>query len=395
MNLAYNSLIPPVSKILGRFGIEAGFLIPTKTGMEKSIMDATWPVREYLSRTGFHNYRQQAQGVASKRVLPIKIVHGGSIVDSSVSLYRPETKEGDPRIWIYNLGKYAAAGELIGLIVVDDQLYSINCSRTDLKTELENPSTFLGQLVSRVNTGSEVASDLLSKLRDVGQKGFIPSLREGDTGIGFTLETYLGIEANSRRTPDYKGIEIKSGRIKKRRNITLFSNIPNWDSSPFSARKALEAFGYKDRKTGRLQLYCSVNALQSNSLGFRLVAREENDHLVNVSTKNNPNGEDVFLWALGSLRSALAAKHRETFWVGAEAKIVSGKEHFHFVKARHTRTPMSSTFERLLFSGGVFVDLTMSERGEAAVRDHGYLFRIHEDCFDDLFPEVASYSLIS
>ena len=33
-------------------------------------------------------------------------------------------------------------------------------------------------------------------------------------GVGYTLETLLGIAANSSKAPDYKGIEIKSGRQK-------------------------------------------------------------------------------------------------------------------------------------------------------------------------------------
>ena len=43
--------------------------------------------------------------------------------------------------------------------------------------------------------------------------------------------------------------------------------------------------------------------------------------------------------------------------------MISEVEHFHFVEARHTRNPPLSTFERLLASGGICVDLTMSEKG--------------------------------
>jgi len=52
----------------------------------------------------------------------------------------------------------------------------------------------------------------LSKLQIISAKGFVDSLRSGDTGVGMTLETLLGIEANSNRAPDYFGIEIKAKR---------------------------------------------------------------------------------------------------------------------------------------------------------------------------------------
>ena len=42
--------------------------------------------------------------------------------------------------------------------------------------------------------------------------GFIQTMRPGDTGIGYTFESLLGIPANSATTPDFKGIEIKTKR---------------------------------------------------------------------------------------------------------------------------------------------------------------------------------------
>ena len=77
---------------------------------------------------------------------------------------------------------------------------------------------------------SSVSDELLSKLEKISNKGFIRSMRTGDTGVGFTLETLLGIPANSSKTPDYKGIEIKSSRTRNKKD-TLFSMVPNWKLS--------------------------------------------------------------------------------------------------------------------------------------------------------------------
>ena len=49
----------------------------------------------------------------------------------------------------------------------------------------------------------------LDKIKSINNEGWIKSLRRGDTGVGYTLETKLGIKANSKKKPDYKGIEIK------------------------------------------------------------------------------------------------------------------------------------------------------------------------------------------
>mgnify|MGYP000636587006 CR=1 FL=1 len=55
---------------------------------------------------------------------------------------------------------------------------------------------------------------LLAKIKEVNKKGWIKTLRKGDTGVGYTLETELGIRANSNQKPDFHGIEIKAFRNK-------------------------------------------------------------------------------------------------------------------------------------------------------------------------------------
>ncbi|QKQ24306.1 hypothetical protein HUE58_04030 [Candidatus Ruthia endofausta] len=62
---------------------------------------------------------------------------------------------------------------------------------------------------------SETAEELLNKLILVSSKGFIPTVIVGDTDVRMTLETGLGIKANSNKEPNYKGIESKSSRVSE------------------------------------------------------------------------------------------------------------------------------------------------------------------------------------
>src|SRR5690606_10725676 len=104
------------------------------------------------------------------------------------------------------------------------------------------------------------AERLLSALRGVCRLGFVATVRAGDTGIGATLEHLLGIKANSRRTPDYDGIELKASRRVTRgpNRVNLFSQVPDWKNSAVNARQLLENYGYV--RNGRRQLYCTVDA---------------------------------------------------------------------------------------------------------------------------------------
>lgn len=45
------------------------FLVPTPTGYQKSIMDATIPLREMLREMGIHNYVEQKQGPEFKELV--------------------------------------------------------------------------------------------------------------------------------------------------------------------------------------------------------------------------------------------------------------------------------------------------------------------------------------
>jgi len=55
--------------------------------------------------------------------------------------------------------------------------------------------------------------EVVAKLQEIKNRGFIPSLRRGSTGIGYTFETVFGIQENNIPIPDIGGrVEIKTIR---------------------------------------------------------------------------------------------------------------------------------------------------------------------------------------
>jgi len=206
-------------KAFNGFNLDVGLLVPTDTGMNKSIMDATATVREYFIDTRFHDYDTQAQGPDNKVTKRAFFVWPDRLEETTASLYRPMTKKGDPRLWFRRLGNYADPFNLLALIVRDDAVYIINCSRAEILASINRPDTPLGEIAAHaLPVGIDpVVAELLDMIGEVSARGFVSTMRPGDTGIGMTLETLLGIDANSSKAPDYKGIEIKAKRIKKGR----------------------------------------------------------------------------------------------------------------------------------------------------------------------------------
>jgi hypothetical protein len=48
-------------------GIDVALIVPTITGLKKSIIDATASVRQFLDRNDIHDYNRQKQGPDAKR----------------------------------------------------------------------------------------------------------------------------------------------------------------------------------------------------------------------------------------------------------------------------------------------------------------------------------------
>jgi hypothetical protein len=304
------------------FGIEAGLLVPTETGLAKSIMDAHAPLRDFLKAKGVHDYGSQEQGPDAKRVIKAFFVTEAGLVETQASLYRPVTKQGDPRIWFSQLGRHARAGNVLAILGAPDALYVINASDKALLAAGRSTASTLGRLIEKLAPKvNPVATELLERLREISGRGYIPSLRNGPTGVGFTLESVLGIRANSEKTPDYKGIELKSSRVSRAGSVTtrstLFAAVPDWKSSRITkARAILDEYGYVSEE-GRRQLYCSLSD-KPNSQGFFLQVDTPDDTLHAMNQRSGAADADrVVQWAMPRLRTALRAKHRETFWVKA------------------------------------------------------------------------------
>tara|TARA_B100001093_G_C26833541_1_gene1017285 strand:+ start:1705 stop:2889 length:1185 start_codon:yes stop_codon:yes gene_type:complete len=379
--------------IFKKYGVSVSFLVPTLTGLEKSIMDATEETRFFLKQNDIHSYAEQAKGEVNKLVLKCTLVTGDESISTKVSLYRPETKDGDPRIWIYGLKKYASQGDLLALISDNNNLIVINCSRTNLIKHYENKISIIHE-TQRSNL-SVYAMELKDKLSQISKKGYIKNLRKGDTGVGYTLETLLGIDQNSSQNPDYKGIEIKSLRKRTKRG-TLLSLVPDWSSSNIcSAHELVMKRGKKNPKYNNLiTLMHTINAVTENSYNLKLLIKDE---CIHQTFTGNDIEKDV-LWDLNILKKRINEKHNETFWVDAIAKGTGNDETFHFEKIIHTSKPDLDIIPLLIKQGSISLDYLLWEKRndwKKLINKKGFdfLWKIKLKDRDLLFKSINNYDL--
>lgn len=389
-------------KELSKAGIEFTYLFTTKTGWKKSTFDATARIRSYFEVTNYHYYEEQEQGPEHKRILPLIYVDGAGQHNLSISLLRPKSGNGDPRFWFLGSKKRGfIGGDVFVLILHEGVLHAFNATQRDLAKDLIDENSLLYNLSKQKLAISDAAKELESMIRGLYERGFVDSLRRGSTGVGYTLETLLGIKENSDKAPDYKGIEIKSGREFKTKP-QLFCETPDWAKSPHSKWDALTNFGYP---TGNMDtwredfanyvLRCTVASAKMNPQGFihKLNSDDEEYIVFNNGRNARHPKEKVFIWDLKTLQDRLLEKHAETFWVIAETKkLPDGTEQFRYGRIIHTKDPSPLTFARLLNDDGITLDFSFkaSSAERKTAGDKGFSFKLRKPRFHELFPVVQT-----
>ncbi|QIZ77266.1 MvaI/BcnI family restriction endonuclease [Ferrimonas lipolytica] len=385
----YDEHVEANKRFLTKLAIEYSVFEPTVTGLKKSILDATFPVRSHFRLEGFHDYSEQQQGSEHKVIKSAQLLGVENCISSKLSLYRPKTKKGDPRMWFRKLGGFALAGDIIAIIVIDDCAYLLNLSQSFLEGEFKSDHSHVGKhLRTWTSINNRVAEELLAALKKLAVTPF-KAERKGDTAIGYTLESLLGIEANSSKKPDYKGIELKSGRGNRTRT-TLFAQVADWRKSTCKrSAEILERYGYT-RDNGDFKLYCTVSATKPNSQGLYFKYDYDCDWLEEVHN----SGESVATWPSKLLEERLLEKHSETFWIEADSWFEEGVEYFHLRSLVHTKAPILTQLIPLIIDGKITMDHLIKRSGKTdKVSEKGPLFKINKRDLSLLFPEPIHHCL--
>ena len=391
----------PISKFIPLFAetnTSVAFLVPTPTGYEKSIMDATKPLRELLKFANVHDYDKQGQGPDNKVVIETHFVTKDDVIDTTASLYRPNTKDGDPRIWFSNLKKYCKPCNLLAILVFNKSLYVINLSDPEIQQSLFNHEHVFSFLQLSLSEYVGVADELLAKLKEIHRRGFIPSITTGDPGVGDTLENALGISRNNSKAPDYKGIELKATRITKNGSkkavtrSTLFTKVPD---GGLTYSQILDKYGKVQIPRGetvpRKQIYETLSTKKYNAYGLKLQVDYDADKLLLIDDAQ-PKPNVVSTWDFDILRKTLLTKHPETFWVKAASEMRE-IEYFRYDWVIHTRNPNALLLAPLIDNGEITADLAAHIKPDGKYRDHGLLFKILPQNISDLLSDEQTYDL--
>jgi hypothetical protein len=364
----------------------------TTTGLKKSILDATAPIRTYFVEKGIHDYSEQLQGPEHKQLIQTLLLDETSVKETKTSLYRPNTKKGDPRLWVSGLNEFTDADDIHAISAYNKKLFMFNISKVDIEKCCNSLAlTPIKEFVEEFYTTSTLVSDELLQIFRSHEGEWFESEVTADTGIGRTIETMLGIQQNSNKTPDYKGIELKSHREKRSstKNV-LFTQTPNWGLSKCKSRREIvKLYGY-DCGDGRLTYQNTVQCNQPNSQGLGLNIDKVLQYL--ELQHMGEKVEDVAVWTLKNLHNRLKEKHHETFWISVDNEYHDSKEFFRYRSIEHTRNPIIPQFDILLDAAIITIDLLLRRPS-----GHGdtYSFKIKKKGMPMLFPESLTYQILN
>ncbi|MCY3552573.1 MAG: MvaI/BcnI family restriction endonuclease [Candidatus Poribacteria bacterium] len=212
-------------------------------------------------------------------------------------------------------------------------------------------------------------AQLKDKLSEIKQMGFVVSLRRSNTGIGYTLETLLGLEENNLKTPDFGDVELKSQRNGVSNRVTMFTfNRGTWK---MKQKSLIEKYGYIDTND-RSSLYCTVNS-KPNNQGLYVKVEQEAVRLYHV------DGSLGAEWAGENLINSFMKKMPALVIVYADTRINSEeKEEFWFNEAFYLTQPNEDNLLDLIKQDIIVVDVRMHLKESGSVRNHGTAFRIDE-----------------
>ena len=255
------------------------------------------------------------------------------------------------------------------------------------KTELTQPVSQHdpAQVPTREPESSAALKEFLVRFDKLSTRGFVPTLRAGSTGIGYTLETMLGIEENNSQAGDFLGMEIKAFRdnedddlhMDDAEKMNLFLKEPEWIDG-LSAPERVRQYGYIDENQ-RPALYSTVTINKSShQFAFRVDNEQKTVWL-------QFDDRDVAFWGRDVLEKRLIEKHSEAVFVAAHTRGSGRDEEFHYHSVTWCCEPSVDSFIRMIESGDVMLELRMHLQENESVRNHGSAFRIKQNRIPKLY----------
>lgn len=377
-----------LSKIISIYEGEYALIRLTPTMLSKSIIDASQPIRTLFKDNHIIDYDNIVPG--GKKYFVEGILITDTIEPIKISCYRPKTKMGDPRFWIYDFKKKIKSNEMIYITTYNNKVCII-----PLVDHYFNENIIKSLFVKQY---PKEFYECLRLIKNLFHKNIlsVSPYKLNHKDIGDTLERELSILPNSSKLADFKGkIELKAKRKDAKTRDALFSMVPNWRKSNIpSSPDMILTYGYQSNKYPEfIDLFITVSN-KPNKQGLFLQVDYDNEILIQKHRRSDGSIFDVCVWDFDDLKNRLYDKHPETFWVIGEAIKENGKIYFNYQSIEHSRLPIFSSFLLLIEQGYITYDWRGRVKPDrTGYKDKGHCFKLKPSHRNMLFGELETIDL--
>jgi hypothetical protein len=252
--------------------------------------------------------------------------------------------------------------------------------------------------------------DLIKKLLEIKQKGWIPNARHGNAGgVGNTLEDLLGIQENNLPIPNAAEWELKCQRKGSSSLTTLFHMEPSPRAVRFVPSILLPQYGWSHELAGRdypeteMSFRQTIHGLKRSDRGFCVaVDRKARKVLISFDASSVDQRHQDWLnsvkarigiselnpqpyWGFDDLFHKAGTKLLNCFYVQADVKRESGREYYHY-----NTIMILQKFSLDKFIGAIEVGVILIDFDARTGHNHGTKFRIRQGNWDRLYDDVKT-----
>lgn len=224
-----------------------------------------------------------------------------------------------------------------------------------------------------------------SRLPEIEAMGFIPTMRKGNTGVGYTFEELFGVEENNSDGADLNGVvEFKTSRKGGNSRTTGFCQSLLWN---YRIRDIIKKYGWRDEeKPERINFYPSlrVNHKTPGGLSMRIIGGRTPTLSVIDASRN-----ELASIPLSVITYRFKQKLNKLLLVYADSKRLDGTEYFHYNEGYLCQEPSVQQIIKLLRDGKLVVEpRCYIDTTTGRLRDRGVAFRLSGPYLKELYSNV-------
>lgn len=238
--------------------------------------------------------------------------------------------------------------------------------------------------------------ELEKKFNKIKSMGWVQSLRNGPTGVGYTFETLLNKKEDNLQLPDFKSIEIKTMKYFSKRKLHLFNATP--ESYIFSPIKTvIKYLGYPDKDYPQYKVFnISLNAVRETKVGKNYIILNVDKQKRRIYLYSRTIRNEVFRlnlhWSFDYIDNIIRKKMENLAVVWACYKRENDVDMFYYTKIDFYKYKGIDSFIELIENGLVEITFKISIYKDieklGILRDRGTDFSIYERDLNLMYDKI-------